>query len=78
MIATRQTVNLSPDLAEALEIMRKRFRYRTISEYLGTLIRNDGMQPANHEGLAVVASLRGYERDAFDRRLLERLKGGAK
>lgn len=72
----RFSVTLSDDLYEAAEILRKRNKYRGLSEYFQGLTRYDGQSQREHFLTSEWAALSGEERDLLDKGILERVKKG--
>lgn len=72
----RITITLSEDLAQAAELLRKRRKYRTMSEYLAALVRYDGQSQREHHLTAEWAALTGYERDRLDAAILRQVQSG--
>jgi Arc/MetJ-type ribon-helix-helix transcriptional regulator len=72
----RITITLSDDLAEAADLLRKRRRYRSASEYIQGLIRYDGQSQRDHHLTAEWAAFSPYERDALDAAILRQVKSG--
>jgi Arc/MetJ-type ribon-helix-helix transcriptional regulator len=73
-MAHRFTISMSDDLFEAAELLRKRRKYRTQSEYIAGLVRYDGQSQRDHLLTAEWAALSGYERDALDAAILQQVK----
>jgi len=73
----RITISLSDELAAAVELLRKRRRYRTASEYFVALARYDGQTQRDHHLTAEWAALSGYERDRLDAAILRQVETGA-
>lgn len=72
----RITVTLSDDLHEASELLRRKNRYRTLSEYIQNLVRYDAQSQREHLLTAEWAALSPAERDMLDARLLALVKSG--
>ena len=72
----RITITLSDDLFEAADLLRKRRRYRSASEYVQGLIRYDGQAQKDHHLTAEWAAFSPYERDALDAAILRQVKSG--
>jgi len=72
----RITITASDELAEAIEILRRRRHYRTISEYFVALARYDGQTQREHHLTNEWAALTGYERDRLDAGILRLVQGG--
>jgi len=70
------TIGFSPDLLEAAEILRKRRRYRKISEYIQGLARYDAQTQREHAFSAEWAALSPAERDLLDAAFLKQVKAG--
>lgn len=75
-MAKRITVTLSDDLAAAAELLRKRRKYRTASEYVAALIRYDGQTQREHHLTGEWAALSPYERDRLDAAILKQVESG--
>jgi hypothetical protein len=69
-------ITVSDDLYEAIEILRKRNRYRSKREYLEGMARFDAMIQKEHVLSLDYASLDGWERDRLDSNLLALVKSG--
>ncbi len=72
----RPTITLSDDLYAAAELLRKRRKYRTLTEYIAGLIRYDGQSQKEHHLTAEWAALSGYERDRLDTAILRQVESG--
>ena len=75
-MAKHVAITLSDDLFEVMEILRKRRKYRTPSEYIQGLIRYDGQSQKEHHLTAEWAAITGYERDRLDAGILNLVKTG--
>lgn len=75
-MAKRVTLTLSDDLAAAAELLRKKQKYRTLSEYVQGLVRYDGQTQRDHLLTAEWAALSGYERDRLDAGILKTVQAG--
>jgi Arc/MetJ-type ribon-helix-helix transcriptional regulator len=75
-MAKRVTVTLSEDLQQAAELLRKRRKYRTFTEYVQALIRYDGQTQREHQLTGEWAALTGYERDRLDNAILRQVESG--
>lgn len=69
-------VTLSNELGETAEILKKRNRYRTLSEYVNGLIRYDAMVQRPHRLSKEHATMTLSERDMLDADLLKQVKTG--
>jgi len=72
----RITITLSDALHTASDLLRKRRKYRTLSEYFAALARYDGQSQREHHLTAEWAALSGYERDALDAAILRQVESG--
>lgn len=72
----RVTVNLSDDLHEAAEILRRRGNYRSMSEMFVALLRWQAQTQRVHGLAAHWATLTGHERDRVDAELSSKVKSG--
>jgi Arc/MetJ-type ribon-helix-helix transcriptional regulator len=72
----RFMVNVSEDLYAAADLLRKRRRYRSLSEYVVGLIRYDGQSQRDHLLTGEWAALTGAERDALDLAILRQVESG--
>ena len=72
----RFSITLSDDLYEAVKILMKRRKYRTLTEYLAALARYDGQSQREHHLTAEWAAMEGHERDALDARILALVQSG--
>lgn len=70
----RVTITLSEPLYEVAEILRRKNKYRSMSEYFVALVRCDSKDHCRHDELTTVASLNGYERDRLDAAILNSIK----
>lgn len=75
-MAKKFSVYLSDDLHEAMEILRKRRKYRGHSEYLAALIRYDGQTQKEHHLTTEWAALSPAERDMLDASILKLVQSG--
>jgi Arc/MetJ-type ribon-helix-helix transcriptional regulator len=72
----RITITLSDSLAEAAEMLRKKRRYRSASEYIQGLIRYDGQTQKEHHLSAEYAAMSPWERDRLDDAILRQVQSG--
>ncbi len=76
-MAHRFTVNISDELYEAMQILKKRNRYRSDSEIVCALIRYDAQCQKEHYLTIAWAAMTPAERDLLDKALLKQVKSGA-
>lgn len=69
-------ITFSEDLATAADILRKRRKLRSISEYVQCLVRDDGQKQEKNDEFHCVAIMSGYERDRFDAGILRQVRSG--
>jgi metal-responsive CopG/Arc/MetJ family transcriptional regulator len=72
----RITITLSDDLHAAANLLRKRRKYRTLSEYFAALARYDGQSQRDHHLTAEWAAMSGHERDRLDAAILRQVETG--
>lgn len=70
------TIGFSPDLLEVAEVLRKRRKYRKLSEYIQGLARYDAQTQRDHTFSADWAALSPKERDMLDANLLKQVLAG--
>lgn len=75
-MAVRKNLSFSSFLLEAMELLRTRHRYRTMSEYVQGLVRYDAQTQRDHTLSSEWASLHPKEQCFLDAALLELVKSG--
>lgn len=72
----RLTLNISDDLLEILEVIKRRERYISVSEVVHSFLRHWAVSQQDHALTGGWARLAGPERDALDAGLLKLVKAG--
>ena len=75
-MAVRKNLTFSPFLLKAMELLRIRHKYRTLSEYVQGLVRYDAQTQRDHTFSTEWASLNPREQSLLDAALLDLVKSG--